>query len=85
MQSTVSQFILLFLCFRLFYTYGKATDQPRKNDSPNPAFILDNNLKPTSYPIEFLDALFHVYKQKKGGIQNTPFILSTEDLLKWSN
>ena len=47
-----------FLYFRLFYTYGKATDQPHVNGSPNPEFIHKKNLKPTLHPVEFVDAIF---------------------------
>ena len=53
--------------------------------SPNIVFIQENSLKPLSYLVEFIDALFPVYKQNKGGHQNKPYFLSTEDLLKWSN
>ena len=55
------------------------------NGIPNPEFIQENNLKPKSHPLEFVDALFSVYKQNKGGHQKTPYLLSTENLLKWSN
>ena len=37
------------------------------------------------HPVEFLDALFPVYKQKRGVRQKKPYLLSTEDFLKWSN
>ena len=53
--------------------------------SPNPEFIRKNNLKAISHPVEFVDALFCVYKQKNIGHQKTPSLLSTEDFLKWSN
>ena len=53
------------------------------NESPNTAYIRYNNLKPTLRSVEFLDAIFPVYKQKKSGIQDTPSLISTKDLLKW--
>ena len=53
--------------------------------SPNPEFIRENNLKSTLYPVEFLGTICTVYKQKKGRNQNTPSLISTEDLLNWSN
>ena len=53
-------FDLLPYC-QLFYTDGKATDQPRVNGSPNSAFIREKKLKPTLNPVEFVDALFPVY------------------------
>ena len=55
------------------------------NGNPNLEFIQENNLKPKFHPVEFVDALFPVSKQNKGGHQKTPSLLSTEDLLKWSN
>ena len=55
------------------------------NGNPNPEFIQENNLKPVFHPVEFVDALFPVYKQKKGDHQKTPSLLSTEEFLKWSN
>ena len=61
----------------LFYTYGKATDQPRANSSLSPEFIKENNLKPTLHPVEFVDDIFPVYKQKEGGNQKTTYNLST--------
>ena len=66
-----------------FFDFG--TYQPCVNISPNSAFILENNLKPTLHLVKKLDALFPIYKQKKGGCQNTPSLLSTEDFLKRSN
>ena len=60
-------------------------DQPHVNGSPHPAFIQINNFKPTLHPIKFVDTLFPVYNQKKGGHQNMPSLISTEDLMKWSN
>ena len=66
----VSCIILLLICanfslnvfdffyFRLFYTYGKATDQPRVSGSPNPEFIQKKILKLTLHPVEFVDAIF---------------------------
>ena len=53
--------------------------------SSNPELIRYNNLKPTPPPVKFVDALFPVYNQKKVGIQKTTSLISTEDLLKWSN
>ena len=32
-----------------------------------------------------MDTLLHVYNQKKGGRQMTPYLLSTKDFLKRSN
>ena len=55
------------------------------NGNPNTEFIQENNLKPKFHPVEFVDTLFPVYKQNKGGHQKTPSLLSTEDLLKWSS
>ena len=55
------------------------------DSSPNPVLILDKHLKPISHPVEFADALFPVYKQNNSVRQNIPSLLSTEDLLKWSN
>ena len=71
--------------FCLFCTYNKATDQPHANGIPNPAFIREKKLKPTSNPVKFVDALYPVYKRKYGGRQNTPSLISSEDLVKWSN
>ena len=51
--------------------------------NPNQVFIREKNLKPISYPVEFVDAIFPFYKHNKGGRKNTPSFLSTEDLLKW--
>ena len=70
---------------RLFYADVKATEQPRVDGSPNPEFIRENNLKAVSYPVGILDSLFPVYKQKNGGHQKTPSLLSTEELLKCYN
>ena len=53
--------------------------------SPNPEFIRENDLKEILHPVVFLDALFPIYKQKKGGRQNKCYFLSTEYFLKWSN
>ena len=53
--------------------------------SPNPEFIRENDLKEILHPVEFLDALFSVYKQKNDGHQKTPSLLSTEDFLEFSN
>ena len=53
--------------------------------SPNPVFMREKILKPISRPVEFLDALFPVYNQNKGGQQNTPYLLYTEDFMGWSN
>ena len=53
--------------------------------SPNPVFTRDKNLKPILYPVEFVDAIFPVYKKKKGGRRNTPSLLSYEEFLKCSN
>ena len=55
------------------------------NGNPNPEFIQEKILKPNFHPVEFVDTLFLVYKQDKGGHQKTPYLLSTEDLLRWSN
>ena len=41
---------------------GKASDQPSVDGSPNPEFIRENNLKVILHPVEFVDALFPVYK-----------------------
>ena len=71
--------------FHLFYTYGKATDQTCANISLSPEFIQDKMFKPTPHPVEFVDAIFPVYKQKEGGHQKTPSHLSTEYLPKQSN
>ena len=78
-------FFDLILCCNLFYTDGKAKDKTCINCSPNAVFIREINLEPTSYPVEFLDALFPVYNQKKVGRQNTPSIIYNEDFMKWSN
>ena len=40
-------------------------------------FIQEKILKPNFHPVEFVDALFPVYNQEKGGHQNTPSLLST--------
>ena len=48
------------LCYNLFYTCGKAMDQPRVDNSPNTVFIQEKVLKPILYPVEFDDALFPV-------------------------
>ena len=53
--------------------------------STNSEFILENYLKPISYPVKFVDALFTIYKQKMFGRQKAPYLLSTEDLMKRSN
>ena len=42
-------------------------------------------MKSTFYPIKYVDALFPVYNINKGGLQKTPSVLSTEELLKFSN
>ena len=83
-------FFDFLIYFNLFYTYvkavytdGKAMEHPHVNESPNTAYIRYNNLKPTLRSVEFLDAIFPVYKQKKSGIQDTPSLISTKDLLKW--
>ena len=55
---SVSDFDFFSFCCCLFYKYGKATDQPRVNRSPNPVLMHKNNLKPTLHPVEFLDTLF---------------------------
>ena len=81
-SQNVFEFILYY---HLIYTDDKATDQPRVNVSQNPAFVRENNLKPIFHPFKYVDDIFPVYKQKKGGHQNTPYLLSTEDLLKWLN
>ena len=62
----------------VYLSNGKYTYQTNVNRSPNTAFIWDNNLKLTLNQVEFLDALFPVYKQNKGGFQNTPSLLHTE-------
>ena len=59
-------FFDFLLYFHLFYIDGKTMDQPRVNGSPNPALIREHNLKPTLRPVKFVDALFPVYKRKKG-------------------
>ena len=60
-------------------------DKPRVDGSPNPEFIREKVLKSISHPVKFVDAIFSVYKQKRGGHQKIPYILSTKDFLKWSN
>ena len=65
-------FFDFILNFHLLYTYGKATDQPCVNDSKNPEFIREKNLKPTSYPVEFTDYIFPVYKKKMVGTKRHP-------------
>ena len=62
-----------------------ATDQPRVYGSPNPEFIREKSLKAIYHLVRFLDALFPVYKQKKGGLWKKPSLIYTEDMLKWSN
>ena len=57
--------------------------QPTVDGSPNTEFIGENFFNPISHPVESLDAIFTVYKKKKGGRQNTPYLLYTEDLIKW--
>ena len=52
--------------------------------SPYPGFISEDSLKPILYPVEFVDALFHVYKQNKGGKQKTLSILSAEEFMNRS-
>ena len=58
-SHNVFQFLLYY---RLFYANVKATDQPRVDSSQNPEFIRDNHLKTILHPVEFVDALFPVYK-----------------------
>ena len=55
------------------------------NGSPNPAFIREKDLELNFCPGKFVDALFPVYKKNKFGHQKTTYLLSTEELLKWSN
>ena len=55
------------------------------NGSPNPELIRENILKLISHQVECLDVLFPVYNQNKGGFLKTPSLLSTKDLLRWSN
>ena len=55
------------------------------NGSPNKGFIRENILNPNYHPVKYVDSIFPVYNKKKGGSLNTPSILSTEDLMKWSN
>ena len=78
-------FFDFLLYFHLFYIYGKATDQPRMNISSNPTFAREIKLNPTLYPFKFMDALFPVYNQTKGGCQKTPLFISFEELTKRSN
>ena len=40
-------------------------DQPRVDSSSNPEFIKVKNLKAILYPVEFLEALLPIYKQKR--------------------
>ena len=51
----------------------------------NTEFIIENSLKVVSNQVEFVDALFLVYKKEKGGHQNTPSLIFNEDLMKWYN
>ena len=37
--------------------------------SPNPEFIREKILKPISHPVEFVDTIFLVYKQKRVGAE----------------
>ena len=53
--------------------------------SIKPYFIRENNLKAISHLVEFVDAIFPVYRGKSCGSQKTPSLISTEDLMKWSN
>jgi len=82
---SVSVFDFFSFCCCLFYTYGKATDQPRVNGSPNPEFIQKQILKPTLHPVEFLDAICFVYKQNRGRHRKSHYLIPTEYLLKFSN
>ena len=43
--------------------------------SPNPEFIRKNNLKPIFHPVEFVEAIFTVYKKKLGTKRNLLFSL----------
>ena len=69
------------LYFHLFYTVGKATDNPRVNIIPNLELIRETNFNPNLYPVKKLYPLFDVYKQNKGRRQNTPSLISAENLL----
>ena len=42
-------------------------------------------MKEISNPVEFVDTILPVYKQTKGGSQNKPSLISTEEFLEWSN
>ena len=53
------------LYYRLFYSDGKTTYQTCVEDSPNTEFIREKVLKAISYSVEFVDAIFPVYKQQK--------------------
>ena len=55
------------------------------DSNPNRVFIIEKFLKFISHPVKIVDGIFLVYKQKKGEHQNTPSLISTEYLLKWSN
>ena len=60
------KFLDLLIYFQLFYTYGKAKDQPRLNGSSNKAFIRREQFEANFYLVKLVDAIFPVYKQKKG-------------------
>ena len=81
-----SQNVFYFiLYYHLFYTYGKAVDKPRVDDVQNPVFMGEKILKPIFHPVKFVYALFPVYRQNKVGVQNTPYLLYTQEFLKCSN
>ena len=70
-SHNVLQFIIYY---RLFYAGGKATYQPRVGGSPNPEFIRENNLKEILHPVEFVDAIFPVYKKKRVSTEIHPIL-----------
>ena len=72
-----------FFIFVYVYTGGKSNDQPLVNGSLNLELIEENILKPTSRPVEFMDAIFTLYQKKNGRRQKTPLLLSTEDMTRW--
>ena len=51
--------------------------------SPNTELIRENTLKVIWFLVEFVDAIFPVYKQKQGGSQKIPSLLYNEEFLKW--
>ena len=54
-------FFHFLLYFHLFYTDGKATDQPCVNDSPNSELVKGNVMRQDLHLFKCSDSIFPVY------------------------